>query len=198
MASKTRKTPPAAAQAPATGALLLGARLRALRRLQGMTVEELARAVDVDKAHISRIENNLKTPSIATMAQLARALNVTMGHLLGETLDKSAIKVTRGKALTLSQVDEPAHQFVPLIHGDAVSSFEAFVVVAGADAGQAQAQHAGQEMMFILSGTVDVMFQDHTVRMSAGDCIHFPGYLPHRLCRVGRAKAKALLVLSNG
>lgn len=197
MASKTHKAP--APPASSKNALLLGARLRALRRSKGLTVEELANAVDVDKAHISRIENNLKTPSIATLAQMAKALDVSIGHLLGETLDKSDIKVTRGEQLTeLSEAHEPAlHQFVPLLHGETVSSFEAFLIYPGLDAGQTQAQHGGQEMLFILAGTVDVVFQNHTVRVSTGDCIHFPGYLQHRLCRVGRAKAKALLVLSN-
>lgn len=183
----------------AKNALLLGARLRALRRLKKLTVEELANAVNMDKAHISRIENDLKTPSIAALAQMAKALDVTIGHLLGETMDKSDIKVTRGKQLTqASQALEPTlHQFVPLLHGEAVSSFEAFLVYPGPDAGEAQAQHAGQEMLYILTGVVDVVFQNHVVQVCAGDCIHFPGYLQHRLSRVGRAKAKALLVLSN-
>jgi mannose-6-phosphate isomerase-like protein (cupin superfamily) len=41
------------------------------------------------------------------------------------------------------------------------------------------------------------MFHEHIVRLDQGDCIHFPGYLHHRLRRAGRGKATALLVLSN-
>ena len=183
----------------AASPLLLGARVRQLRRLQGLTVEELARAVDVDKAHISRIENNLKTPSIATLAQLAKALSVSIGHLLGETLDKAEIKVTRAAQLGgKAPGTEPAqHHFIPLLHGEAVGSFEAFLLYPGPDAGVVEARHAGQEMLYIVAGTVEVMFQNHQVQVAKGDCIHFPGYLQHRLRRVGRAKAVALLVLSN-
>jgi transcriptional regulator with XRE-family HTH domain len=193
---RAKAVPESTADAP----LLLGARLRQLRKLKGLTVDELARAVDVDKAHISRIENNLKTPSIATLAQLAKALSVSIGHLLGETLDKSEIKVTR--AAQLAQAARPPesaqHHFVPLLHSEAVGSFEAFLVYPGPDAGVTEARHAGQEMLYILSGKVEVVFHTHTVEVGAGDCIHFPGYLQHRLRRVGRAKAMALLVLSNG
>jgi transcriptional regulator with XRE-family HTH domain len=179
--------------------LLLGSRLRQLRRVKGMTLDELAGAVEVDKAHLSRIENNLKTPSIATMAQLAKALGVTIGHLLGETLDKEEIKVTQADQLGARLLgEEPAqHHFVPLLHGEAVGSFEAFLLYPGLDAGVTEARHAGQEMLYILSGTVEVVFHTHSVQVSKGDCIHFPGYLQHRLRRVGRAKAVALLVLSN-
>lgn len=178
---------------------MMGARVRAFRRAKGWTVEQLAAAVAVDKAHISRIENNLKTPSIATIAKISHALGVTMGHLLGETQDKSDIKVTRGDSLP-GQVDahEPAlHRFFPLLHGDKVGAFEAFIIFPGLDAGLLEAQHGGQEMLYILSGSVDVRFLRHTIRLGSGDCIHFPGYLEHRLCRVGRARAKALLVLSD-
>lgn len=179
--------------------LLLGPRLRQLRRLKGLTVEELARAVDVDKAHVSRIENNLKTPSIAMLAQLAKALSVSIGHLLGETLDKAEIKVTRADQLgTPSQATEPGgHQFIPLLHGETVGSFEAFLVYPGPEPGATEARHAGQEMLYVLAGELEVMFHSHSVRVARGDCIHFPGYLQHRLRRVGRAKAMALLVLSN-
>ncbi|WP_167772468.1 helix-turn-helix domain-containing protein [Ramlibacter henchirensis] len=188
-------------QTPASPTLM-GARVRQLRRRRGLTLEELARAVDVDKAHISRIENNHKSPSVAMLAQLAKTLNTSIGHLLGETLDKAEIKVTRAAELQssprLQQSREPGeHQFRPLLHGKAVGSFEAFLVHPGPDPGTTEARHSGQEMLYVVAGTVEVMFHDHVVTLKQGDCIHFPGYLHHRLRRVGRAKAAALLVLSN-
>ncbi len=183
---------------PTGSQLLLGGRLRHLRRRKGMTVDELAHAVDVDKAHISRLENNRKSPSIAMLAQLAKALGVSMGHLLGETLDKSEVKVTRAAQLRDAATDDSAHhRFMPLLHGNTVGSFEAFLAYPAADAGVAEARHGGQEMLYVVSGSVDVMFQNYTVTVREGDCVHFPGYLHHRLRRVGRRKAAVLVVLSN-
>jgi transcriptional regulator with XRE-family HTH domain len=195
----SRDDPDSTASGSAT---LLGPRVRLLRRRRGLTVEELARAVDVDKAHISRIENNRKAPSVAMLAQLARTLNTSIGNLLGETLDKAEIKVTRAPELQeRMRVQGPReageHQFMPLLHGKAVGSFEAFLVHPGSDPGTTEARHAGQEMLFIVSGSVEVMFHEHAVILKQGDCIHFPGYLQHRLRRVGRNRAAALLVLSN-
>ena len=182
------------------GAFAIGPRVKALRKLKGMTVEELADGIAVNKAHISRIERNLKSPSIATMAKLANALGVTIGHLMGETSDSDEVKITRGDALAprIDAGEEGLHQYLPLLHGSSVNAFEAFLVYPGAEGGDAHAQHSGQEMLFVLTGTIDVRFPTRTERLSAGDCIHFPGYLPHSIVRVGRAKAKALLVLSAG
>lgn len=177
----------------------LAAGLRQLRRSKGMTIDELARRVGVDKAHLSRIENNLRSPSVAMLAQLAEALGVSMGHLLGETLDKTDIKVTRGALARAAQPRQgQSHFLLPLLHGESVGSFEAFLVAPGSDPGAVEAQHAGQEMLFILSGKVQILFHTHSVEVEAGDCVHFPGHLQHRLRRIGRAKALALVVVSNG
>ncbi|GAA4351006.1 XRE family transcriptional regulator [Variovorax defluvii] len=177
----------------------VGPRIKALRRLRNMTVEELADAVGVHKAHVSRLERSLKTPSIHILARLAKALGTSMGNLVGETLDKADIKVTRGTELSPGYaVAEPEqHRIAPLLHGASVGSFEAFIVHPGQSGGNIQAQHEGQEMLYVLAGTIDVIFNERTERLQAGDCIHFPGYLNHRIARVGRAQARALLVLST-
>ncbi|MBU2408629.1 MAG: helix-turn-helix transcriptional regulator, partial [Gammaproteobacteria bacterium] len=41
---------------PRPPAIHIGPRVRTLRRARSMTVEELAQAIDVNKAHVSRIE----------------------------------------------------------------------------------------------------------------------------------------------
>ncbi len=201
------KKPPTRAQSAAADEAVsnpafpnVGPRIKALRRLKQMTVEELANAVGVNKAHVSRLERSLKTPSIGMLAKLATSLGTSIGNLVGETLDKADVKVTRGAQLKFGNAsDEPSlHRFAPLLHGHSVSSFEAFVVQPGAAGGSVQAaQHEGQEMLYVLSGTIDVIFTDRTERLGAGDCIHFPGYLNHSLARVGRRHAQALLVLSS-
>lgn len=177
----------------------LGAAVRTLRRLRELTVQDLAEAVGVDKAHISRIERGQKTPSIATMARLASALGVSIGHLMGETLDRSDVRVTRGLDQAGQPLvgDEPSvHQFVPLLHGRSVGAFESFIVYPGNQPGTMEATHDGQEMVYVLTGTVDLLFPGHTERLQTGDCAHFPGYLPHRIARVGRTRAKLLIVVS--
>jgi len=205
-AARAAKKAPRAAAAPAVqdgdaagpAFLSVGPRIKALRRLRNMTVEELADAVGVHKAHVSRLERSLKTPSIHMLARLAKALGTSMGNLVGETLDKADIKITRGADLAPGYpVEEPAqHRIAPLLHGASVGSFEAFIVYPGLNGGSVQAQHEGQEMLYVLAGTIDVIFNERTERLAAGDCIHFPGYLNHRIARVGRAQARALLVLS--
>jgi transcriptional regulator with XRE-family HTH domain len=53
-----------------------GANLRALRRRQSLTQQELARRAGVDRATISQIENGRENPRTDTVLRLARVLGV--------------------------------------------------------------------------------------------------------------------------
>lgn len=174
----------------------LGLRIRNLRRTQDLTVEALANAVGVHKTHLSRIERGLKAPSLTMMGNLAQALQVSIGQLVGEVIGEDAIVVNRASELGPRFTGDELHQFAPLLQGGRAGSFSAFVLYPGTTDGPAKAQHEGHELLYVLAGTVEIHFQDRTERLQPGDCVHFPGYLVHRVMRVGRAKAKALLVIS--
>ncbi len=162
-----------------------------------MTVDGLARAIGVNKAHLSRVENNVKTPSIAMLAQLAHELGTTMGRLLGETLDESEIRITRAKDLESTDDYSSSHRFLPLSHGSSVGSYEAFLFYPGTNADEVEGKHEGQEMIFVVAGSMEIIIGTQSFQLRRGDCVQFPGYLSHRLRRIGRAQAAALLVLSN-
>lgn len=55
---------------------LLGVRIKELRKIKGMTQEQLSQKVDIDPKHISRIEVGRSYPSLDTLDKLARALKV--------------------------------------------------------------------------------------------------------------------------
>jgi transcriptional regulator with XRE-family HTH domain len=174
----------------------LGLRIRALRKSRQLTVEALGELVGVHKTHLSRIERGLKAPSLTMISKLANSLGCGIGHLVGEVIHEEAIVVSRGEELHPRFMADEQHQFAALLQDARSSSFGAFILYPGTSDGPIQAQHEGHELLYVLTGSVDIHFQDRVERLRAGDCIHFPGYLTHRIVRVGRAKASALLVMS--
>lgn len=63
-------------------AVKIGAQVRALRESKRLTQAELAALVGLHQAYIANIENDVKTPSVQTLVDLARALDVTPDGLL--------------------------------------------------------------------------------------------------------------------
>jgi transcriptional regulator with XRE-family HTH domain len=62
------------------GAVLLRARTRC-----GLTQEELAFRAEVDRTFVSRLERGIRQPTITTLIQLAKALEISAADLVQET-----------------------------------------------------------------------------------------------------------------
>lgn len=72
-------------------ALTLGRRIRQVRTAAGVTLEQLAGAVDRAPSQISMIENGKREPKLTLLRAIAKALGVTMESLWeAETLDERA------------------------------------------------------------------------------------------------------------
>src|SRR5579885_2779818 len=62
----------------------LGTRIRVVREARGLKGKDLAKKARVSPPEISRLEKNqLKNPTVATLAKIANALEVAVDFLLG-------------------------------------------------------------------------------------------------------------------
>src|SRR5438552_13042428 len=62
----------------------LGKKIRDLRFRRGLTVQQLAEASGLSKGFISQVENDRTSPSLATLKDLARALDTSVAYLVLE------------------------------------------------------------------------------------------------------------------
>ena len=81
------------------GTLNIGDRVKMLRISQKRTMEEIAKASDLSKSMISKIENNKTIPSVAALVKIAKALGTNISNLLEQEGFLNAIITTRQKAL---------------------------------------------------------------------------------------------------
>ena len=75
----------------AADALTIGRRIRQLRSARGMTLEELATAVERAPSQLSMIETGKREPKLTLLRAIAKALGATVDQLLeAGTLDERA------------------------------------------------------------------------------------------------------------
>ena len=65
----------------------IGEKLKALRVQQGLTTRQLAQALEISQAQISRIENGLRQPSGDLIVKIADFFNVSLDKLMRDDLD---------------------------------------------------------------------------------------------------------------
>jgi transcriptional regulator with XRE-family HTH domain len=162
-----------------------------------MTLDDLAEATGLNKGFLSRIEKDAKAPSIATVIKLSRALDVPVARLFGEQTGDTDIHLVR--TASRKPEEDPMHDysFVSLSPAGSDRRNEAFLMTPPRHFSEAtHAEHAGEEMLYVISGRIEVKFVDRSIAMSAGDYLQFPGHLVHHVRRIG-ANATVLIVISR-
>ena len=179
----------------------LGNRVAALRRLNGFSLEHLARLSGLTKSYLSKVERGLSAPSIATVLKLARALGVGSGQLLGEGSEEEEIAVVKaGDRVPFSREKGRAGYAYEAIAAHRTNkAMTPFVMRPPFRRGKSVdlVTHAGEEMVFVLSGEMEIVFRDRVVALKAGDSVYFNAGIPHRARSVGDVLAEALVVVSD-
>ncbi len=62
----------------------IGEKIRKERKKRGITQESLSEMADISTQHLSRIERNVRKPSLETVHRIASALGVEPEYLTGE------------------------------------------------------------------------------------------------------------------
>ncbi|WP_245293932.1 helix-turn-helix domain-containing protein [Methylobrevis pamukkalensis] len=173
--------------APRVGALTLeqaiGAKIRQQRKRLDITGAELAAAAKVSTGMMSKIENGQISPSLSTLNAVAKALNVPLSALFAgyeERRDCSFVKAGSGVNIE-RRGTKAGHHYQMLGHSlgsDIV--VEPFLITLTEEARPYVAfQHAGVEMIYMLTGRVVYRHADKTYLLEPGDTLFFDAAAPH-------------------
>lgn len=172
-------------------------KLKFLRTQAGMTLEGLAQAADLTRSYVSKVERGLANPSVGVALKLAAALKLPVDELFGQPSPTGPVTITRGAQSKARQQDESSPR---LVAGKAPGQrLVAFVLQPGREQGASHLKsvHEGEELIYVLSGEVDLELDDKTEALVAGDCVHFNASASHRLICTSAAPAEVLVVISG-
>jgi DNA-binding XRE family transcriptional regulator len=155
----------------------LGREIRKFRSRLGLTGAELAGAAGISAGMLSKIETGQISASLSTVESLAHALNVPVAALFsvtGTRRDCSFVK--RGKGVVIDRRGTKAgHRYQLLGHslsGDV--AVEPYLITLSKEAKPYTAfQHAGVELIYMLTGRVIYRHEDRLYDMSPGDALFF-------------------------
>ncbi|MDL2405810.1 cupin domain-containing protein [Rhizobium calliandrae] len=176
----------------------LGIRLRLARQTLGMTLKALATAVDCSESLLSKIENGKASPSLPMLHRLVEVLGTNIGWMFEETDGEEGIvfragtrpligldPLRRGEGISLERIIpySPGHLLQCNIH---------HIEPGGESAGPIQ--HAGEEVGYLLAGSIELMVGEKTFKLSIGDSFVFKSELPHWYRNVGTTRASIFWV----
>ena len=173
-------------------------RIRARRRQLSLTLDDLSSKAGLDKGFLSRVERGQKLPSIGTLMRIAKALDIQMAQLFGEITAPDAITVIRRDRGTQPPAKAAsATTFDVILPPDGRRRLSAYLITPDKEDTPEAADHPGDELIYVLSGSLTVTFADRTVELDAGDCVHFDGHLKHRIRRTSRTAVQAVVIVAT-
>ena len=160
-----------------TGRARIGARLRAARQRQGLTLENLATSTGVTKSFLSRIERDETSPSVSTLQNICEVLSVPVGSLFGApALDL----VRQGDAPGILLVGEGAHERLLTPRAQPLLQLVRSSIGPGGSGGpDFYTLNCEVEVVHVLLGRLEVSMSEETVTLEAGDTLTFSGREPH-------------------
>jgi transcriptional regulator with XRE-family HTH domain len=176
---------------PSNNEIKIGSRLRAARQAHGYTLEQLALAAGLTKGFLSRVERDETSLSVASLITLCEVMSLDVGSLF-TVPDVALVHLDSAPAINLggSGVDErlmtPRGQSrVQVVHTD---------VAPGGTGGKAfYTINCEFEVVYVLAGSIEMLFTDRRVELSAGDALTFPGGEPHTWLNASRTQAAELV-----
>lgn len=194
--SKPSKMPVAKSQ-HADGLPNLSVRLRHARKVAGLTLKQVAEAANCSESLISKLENDAASPSLAMLHRLALALGSNVSELTSENWvsegpvlragDRQINRFATGAQKGYIDLERITHlQKGGLLQGDIhiVSPGMVSEVI----------EHAGEEMGYVIEGSLELTLGETTYTLNAGDSFHFPSNIPHGYRNSTRCIARILWV----
>ena len=175
-----------------------GKRLRAARKTFGWTLIQVAELSGISITTISRAERGELALSYEKFSALARALQMDLAAMFSEagaTITRlEGPVVTRGGKGVVYRGEALSYEFLGTQAGykqmiPAISTVHARRINGPED----YASHPGEEFAYILSGKVEVHFEDnHCVELGKGDALYFDSRLGHAYISTSRAPARMI------
>jgi transcriptional regulator with XRE-family HTH domain len=167
--------------------------IRTFRNRRNLTLAQLSELSGISIGHLSRLENGTRAPTVRLLLQLARALGVSLGALVGETPEQNTVYVSRSAGRRTIETGDTALQS---LSDPALRWLQAVELSLLPGRVGEPASHAGEEWIYVLTGAIEVNVNGSTSALAAGDAVHFRADVPHALRNPHEEGATVLVVNS--
>ncbi len=178
---------------------LLPARLKEARRAKGLSLEAVANLSGVSRSMVSQIERGESSPTIATLWNLTRALQVDFAGLLETPDTEDRIEVLQAREVPVIDNKTAYCSIAILSPPEDVGGHEVYDIRFKPDGALVSAPHGlgTVEHLTVLEGTVVVTSGTARRELSPGDTARYAADVSHAIMATDGA-ARVFLIVKNG
>lgn len=171
----------------------VGKKIKNARTGKKMSYETLANDTGFSIDFLKKVEAGKVTPPVGSLLQISRALEIDSGDLLKDDEDRMQDRIKAYTKRTSS------YAYTTLTPGAENKHLKAFrVKIDGMKTHEGVSyNHEGEEFVYVLDGTIEVVVGEHVNTLAAGDSLHFNSGIQHHLKNTGETDAELIVVIYN-
>ena len=168
----------------------VGAHLKAVRQMYGLSQRELAKRAGVTNGLISLIEQNRVSPSVSSLKKVLDGIPMALADFF--TLDVSAKPQVFFPREELTDIGTGSVELklVGLRLSKRSMSILHERYAPDADTGEEMLTHAGEEGGVVVKGRIELTVGGESRVLGPGDAYYFKSTVPHRFRNVGREECE--------
>lgn len=169
---------------------LLPARLKDARRVKGLSLDAVAKLSGVSRSMVSQIERGESSPTISTLWNLTKALQVDFAGLLEEGLE-SRVEVLRSGNVPAIENHGTGCSIRILSPPEEAGRHEVYDLRFSKDGVLESQPHAQgvREHLTVIDGRLIITSGDASENLTAGDTARYAADVPHSISADGPARA---------
>jgi transcriptional regulator with XRE-family HTH domain len=181
----------------------LGRRVKRARLAQSLTLETASRVCGVSRSALSKIENNLMSPTFDVLQKIVRGLSIDLAELFGNSPAPSA----NGRRALTRRDEGQRHAYrgyqmqvlaTELAH-KAMLPFRIRISAHTLDAFDDWGRHEGEEFLYVISGSVCLYSELYApTHLNAGDSLYFDSRTGHAAISTSDEDAEVLWMATGG
>ena len=163
----------------------MGRRLIAAREARKMSLSDLSKETGLDVKFLKQMEGSNGTPTIGDLQKITRVLGIRLGTLLDGEEDLgaavSSVKDALNSPVMRSRNSERGYiHFYSLAESKRNRQMETYLVEIEPSKGKKTfSSHEGEEFLFVLEGSIKVIYGKETHTLEAGGSIYYDSIVPH-------------------
>lgn len=169
----------------------LGKKIKQMRNQKGLTQSELADRCELTKGYISQLENNLNSPSIATLTDILSALGSNLAEFFREETEEK-VAFTKNEFFEKNSDGVLWKWLIPNAQKNMMEP-----VLVELEEGAATSEdipHDGEEFGYVLEGRIAVVLGSQRHICRKGDAFYYSAGKPHYILNKGKGRAKFLWI----
>lgn len=174
--------------------MVLGEKIKDLRLACELTQEELADRCELTKGYISQLENDLTSPSIATLIDILSALGTNLKEFFSDI--ESEEKICFGKNDFIEKVAE-GYTLNWLVPNSQKNAMEPVHITLNAGAATDEDfPHEGEEFGYVIKGEIVLVLGKKRVKVKKGESFYYTANKVHGIINKTNKEAEFIWVSS--